>query len=82
MYQCFTFKPPPPIPEDQFYLSDLSHEILGGGFYLNSNFLKDFQRKIFYFGNPFIIDMSQKIFAPAARQEGYEFLKGKSLRRG
>ena len=45
-----------------------------GGFYENSRFLKDFQRKIFYFENPFIIDMCQKIFAPAARAKGYVFL--------
>ena len=48
--------------------------MLGGG-YKNSRFLKDFQRKIFYFENPFIIDMSQKNFAPAAQLQGYNFLK-------
>ena len=36
---------------------------------------KDFQVKSFYFGNPFMNDMYQKNFAPAAQQEGYRFLK-------
>ena len=80
MYQRIKFNPPHPGLSK--LLKSISGKMLGGGVYLNSTFLKDFQRKIFYFGNPFIIDMYQKIFAPAARQEGYEFLKGKSLRRG
>ena len=42
---------------------------------MNSIFLKDFQVKIFYFGNPFINDMYQKNFAPAAQQAEYRFSK-------
>ena len=49
--------------------------MLGEGSYENSRFLKDFQREIFYFENPFIIHMCQKIFAPAARQEDMDFLR-------
>jgi len=41
---------------------------LGGGGYLNSTFLKDFQSKIFYFPNPFIIDIwYAKIFSHLRR---------------
>ena len=68
---------PSPNPEDQLYLSDMSHGILGGGSETPKfQFLKGFCKENFFFENPECFSLILKNFRTWPRRQYMRFLGG------